>query len=171
MDSKKTLSFYMRSLHRDIGFLVIGLTIIYCISGILLVYRDTGLFKNESHIERQLQPGIDAQRLGMILHLKDFKVLKTEGDIIYFKNGTFNMETGKAEYTAETLPYLLERFNALHKSSSRSPAHMLSVAYGVLLIFLAISSFWMYRPGSRPFRRGLIIALTGCGTAAILILV
>ena len=38
---KKSINHFVRSLHRDIGFFVIGLTIIYSISGIVLTYRDT----------------------------------------------------------------------------------------------------------------------------------
>ena len=38
---KKSIHYYMRGLHRDIGFFLIGLTLIYSISGVLLIYRDT----------------------------------------------------------------------------------------------------------------------------------
>lgn len=40
-EQKKKVSIQklMRSLHRDIGFLLIGMTLIYCISGLLLIYR------------------------------------------------------------------------------------------------------------------------------------
>ena len=36
----------IRVLHRDIGFLVVGLTIVYALSGIVLTYRDTGFLKH-----------------------------------------------------------------------------------------------------------------------------
>ena len=44
---KKSVHYYMRSLHRDVGFLVLGFTFIYALSGIVLVYRDTDFLKSE----------------------------------------------------------------------------------------------------------------------------
>lgn len=35
----KNIQHYMRVLHRDIGFFVIALTVIYCVSGIILTYE------------------------------------------------------------------------------------------------------------------------------------
>jgi hypothetical protein len=169
MEFKKPVNYYMRALHRDIGFFVIGLTIIYCISGIMLTYRETGFLKQEKTIERHLPPNIEEQKLGMILHLRDFKILKAEGDVIYFQNGTFNKSTGIANYSGKSLPLVLEKFNSLHKSSTQSMVHWFSVVYGILLLFLAISSFWMYKPGSRMFHRGIIIAGSGFTGAVILL--
>ncbi len=170
MELKKPVNYYMRALHRDIGFFVIGLTIIYCISGILLIYKETAFLKTEKNIERHLSPGIEEQKLGIILHIKNFNVLKTEGDIVYFRNGTYNRTTGIANYSAEVLPLLLEKFNSLHKSSARNISHWFSLVYGLLLLFLALSSFWMYSPGNKLFRRGIYIAGSGLIGSAILLL-
>jgi len=169
MKLKKPVNYYMRAIHRDIGYFVIGLTIIYGISGIMLIYRDTGFLKQEKTIERRLPADIEEQKLGMILHLKDYRVLKTEGDVVYFQNGTYNKATGIASYSGESLPPVLEKFNGLHKSSSQNIVHWFSLIYGVLLLFLAISSFWMYRSGTKMFRRGIIIAGTGFAGSIILL--
>lgn len=161
MKPEKSINYYMRTLHRDIGCFLIGLTIIYCISGIMLIYRDTHFLKEPKLIERHLPPNIKEQELGMILHMRNFKVLRTEGDVIYFINGTYNKATGVANYSAETLPLTLEKFNNFHKLSTKNPVHWFSLMYAILLLFLAISSFWMYKPKSKSFRRGIIIASTG----------
>lgn len=47
---KKSINHYMRSLHRDIGFFVIGLIVIYSISGVVLIYRDTNFLKHDAVI-------------------------------------------------------------------------------------------------------------------------
>ena len=83
---KKTLQQIMRSLHRDIGFLMIGMTLIYAISGIILVYRDTNFLKSEQVMTRQLPPNLEEQQLGMMFHLFNFKVEQTEGELVYFGN-------------------------------------------------------------------------------------
>ena len=170
MKLKKPVNYYMHALHRDIGFFVIGLTVIYCISGIMLTYRETKFLKEVKAVERHLSPNLEEQKIGMVLRIRDFKVLKREGDITYFRNGTYNKTTGIANYTAEALPFILEEFNSLHKSSTRNAAHWFAVVYGVLLLFLAISSFWMFRPGTPKFRRGIYIACSGFVVAIILLI-
>ena len=100
--AKKTVTQVVRALHRDIGFLMIGITVIYCVSGILLLYR-----------------------------------------------GAFDVHEG------------VDLFIRFHKLNSKSVMHWFAAIYAVLLLFLTLSSFWMYPPKSTFFKRGLI--LTGAG--------
>jgi hypothetical protein len=168
---KRTLNHDMRALHRDIGFFVVGLIILYSLSGIVLIYRDTDFLKHEAQIEKKLSPNLQVSELGAMLRLKDFKVLKTEGDILYFPNGSYNALTGVAEYTRKELPVWLDKFCNLHKTASQNPAHWFTTVFGALLFFLAISSFWMFKAGTRLFRRGIIIAGTGIVFTVILLLI
>lgn len=166
---KKSINHCVRSLHRDIGFFVIGLTIIYSISGIVLTYRDTNFLKYERIVEKTLSPNMEASELGKALHLRDFKVLKNEGEIEYFQNGTYNKVTGLVKYSEKKLPPILNKFNNLHKSSSRNLMHLFSTIFGILLLFLAISSFWMFKTKTKLFRRGIYIASSGVVFAIILL--
>jgi hypothetical protein len=166
---KKSFSHYMRALHRDIGFFAIGLTIIYAISGIILIYRETGFLKSEKQIERQLSPNIKESELGMALHLRNFQVTKTEGDVVYFQNGTYNKTTGLVKYTDKALPTIIEKFNSLHKKSSRGITYIFSTIFGLSLLFLAISSFWMFKPKTKMFRRGILFAGLGLVLAIVLL--
>lgn len=166
---KHTIHHYMRSLHRDIGYFLIGLTVIYSLSGIILIYRETDLLKSEKTIEKQLEPNMGEQELGNILHIRGFKVIKTESDIMYFSNGTYNKATGIASYTENALPTVIENFNSLHKKSSKNISHIFSTIYGILLFFLAISSFWMFKSRSKMFRRGVILAASGLIFAIVLL--
>ncbi len=163
MTSKQKHSFtrWMRILHRDIGFFVVGLTIIYCVSGVLLTYRGTGFLKSETQVEKTLAPGLAANSLGKELHMRGFKVTGQEGDSILFGNGSYNTVTGVVTYTADEHPYLLRLFNSLHHVSSNDGRHWFTTLYAVALLFLALSSFWMYRPGNSHFKRGLAIAFCG----------
>lgn len=169
-NEKKSTSYYMRSLHRDIGFFVIGLTIIFSISGIVLVFRDSDFLKFTQNNERKLEPNLEASDLGRILHKRDFKVQKTEGDIVYFDNGTYNKATGVAAYTSKELPGFLNIFSAFHKSSSHDTMHPMVVIYGILLLFLALSSFWMFKIKSKYFKRGIYFAGAGF-LIAVLVLI
>jgi hypothetical protein len=157
----KSLSYYMRALHRDLGFFIIGLAIMYSISGIVLIYRDTDFLKRERQIEKQLPPDIKESDLGMTLRIRNFEIIKTEGDVIFFQNGTYNKLTGIAKYSEKGLPAFLEEFNKLHKTASGNVTHWISVIFGIVLLLLAISSFWMFKPDTKMFRRGIIIAGAG----------
>ncbi len=170
----KTLAYYMRILHRDIGFLMIGLTLVFAASGILLVYRSTDLLKSDTSVSRTLSPGLSGDDLSRALHLRKAKVSE-DGQYLVFssepsiRDGKYDRESGAVDYTEKKLPSLLEKFNALHKTGSSAPIHWFSVVYGVLLMFLAISSFWMFKRTTRQFRRALVFASLGFVVAALLL--
>jgi hypothetical protein len=67
---ERSINHYMRVLHRDIGFFVIGITIIYGISGIVLLYRDTHFFRNEITIEKELSPNLSKYDLFIYIKTK-----------------------------------------------------------------------------------------------------
>ncbi|WP_336624376.1 PepSY-associated TM helix domain-containing protein [Draconibacterium sp. IB214405] len=166
---KKTVPQIMRSLHRDIGFLMIGMTLIYAVSGIILVYRDTDFLKSEKTITRQLEPNLEPEQLGMQLHQRFFKVEKTEGEIVYFGNGTYNKTTGEAVYSSVSLPSFLNKINGLHKASSQSKTHWFTTIFGVLMLFLAVSSFWMFKAKTKNFKRGMVISVLGLLIAVVML--
>ncbi|TRX70591.1 hypothetical protein [Carboxylicivirga sp. M1479] len=157
----------MRALHRDIGFLMIGLTIIYCISGIVLVYRDTDTFTIDEQYIENIKPNMAAHELGSALKLRRLRVLEETADTIYFNYGNYCKSSGEAVYTINTYPDVVWLINGFHKTKSRFGAHWLAVIYGVLLFFLAISSLWMYKPKSKKFIRGLVLTAIGLIIAVI----
>ncbi|WP_346859566.1 hypothetical protein [uncultured Draconibacterium sp.] len=165
---RKKIRFNMRSMHRDIGFFVIGITIIYGLSGIVLLYRDTDFLKSEKLVERTLEPNMKISDLGMVLHMREFQVIKEEGDLVYFQNGNYNKASGEIQYRAKELPAFLNKFNQFHKTSSRNIMHYVSMIYALLLLFLAVSSFWMFKSKTNMFKRGLY--LTGAGIVLTLLI-
>ena len=168
---KKTIRFYMRTLHRDIGFFVVGITINYSLSGIVLGYRDTDFLKKEIEIEKTLPAGLDASALSLSLRLKNLKIIQENEEVINFQSGRYNKQSGVVVYTDKKLPSMLTKFIDLHKSVSSSPKHLPAILYGILVLFLSVSSFWMFKPKTKYFHRGIIIAGLGLVTAIILVLV
>ncbi|MGK0291130.1 MAG: hypothetical protein ACI86H_002597 [bacterium] len=173
MSTKKSIHTYMRSLHRDIGFLIIGLTLIYSISGILFIYRETDFLKQEQFLKRIISKNLKAHELGRALHNKKIRAVNTEKGIIFFKNGkysgTYNKLTGEAIYKSKELPFLLEKVNSLHKSTNKGVRYWFTTLYGLLLAFLAISSFWMYKPKTKNFKRGISLTMVGVLIAIALV--
>lgn len=164
-----SLNRWMRTLHRDVGFLIVGLTIVYTISGFVLLYRDTSIFMCTTHVEKTIKSGLEASALPGALHIyQRFKVLGDDGTTIRFTNGTYDKKTGLASYEMTDFCPIVKPLTTLHFVSSKKGKHVFVAIYAVLLLFLALSSFWMYKPGNRLFKRGMILVLIG-GVAAVLL--
>lgn len=159
----------MRTLHRDVGFFIIGLIVIYSISGIVLTYRNTQLFQSEYRVEKNLEPGMEATELGEALQMRGFRVESENDNVIYFESGTYNKMTGLVSYSSYELPSILERFIRLHKTKSGSIQSYFTVALGISLGFMAISSLWLYKPGTNRSKRGFMLTAAGVVVSALLL--
>ncbi|NJK98034.1 MAG: hypothetical protein HC905_26795 [Bacteroidales bacterium] len=171
MENKTSLIRIMRMLHRNVGYYLIGFVIIYSLSGVLLIYRDTDLLKQETVVEKNLPKDTDPAKLGEILRIRKFNIIKEENNIFYFENGSFDRSTGQVLFTTkEPLP-VLQKINSFHKLSSKDGLHWVSLGIGILLFFMAISSFWMYKKGSKTLKRGILIAVAGLITALAVVFI
>ncbi|MES1226398.1 MAG: hypothetical protein ABUT20_63570 [Bacteroidota bacterium] len=166
---KKNLRWYMRYLHNKIGFFIAGLVIIYGLSGLIQTYRDTNLLKHDVLHEQQLSANLSEQQLGANLRMRNFKISKTEGSILYFKQGTYNAETGMARYTTKEWYSWIVPFTELHKTSSRNIAHYFTTLFGFALLFMSISAFWMFKPGTKLFSSGVYLTIAGIVASVVLL--
>ncbi|MGL4854964.1 MAG: hypothetical protein ACRC37_06895 [Lentisphaeria bacterium] len=171
MADRKPFHYYMRVLHRDIGFFTIGLMLIYALSGIVLVYRDTNFLKQDKKIERQLDKNLSGEKVGSELRLRMFRVLEENEQIVKFKEGSYNKSTGEANYTVREFMFPFNKWASLHKVPSAQTKSIISVIAGILLSFLALSSFWMYNVKSKLFKRNIFISIAGFIVAIILTLI
>lgn len=151
----------MRAMHRYLGFFLAGIMFVYALSGIVLIYRHTDFLKVDKMVEKKLEPDIKVDEIGKALKIKDFKVLKQEGVLIIFERGSYNVETGVANYSVKELPYMLKQLTKLHKASSDQPLYWLNIFFGASLMFFVLSAFWMFRPRTKVFRQGMVISLIG----------
>jgi len=160
-----------RVIHRYLGFFLAGIMIVYAISGIVLTFRNTDYLQKEIQIEKNLKPNIAADDLGRALEKGRFSVDKEEGGLIYFQGGTYNKKTGVAEYTETKLPILLEKMNNIHKMHSGHPLFWLGIFFAISLLFFAVSAFWMFRPTTSVFKKGLYFTAGGIVLTLILLFV
>ncbi len=165
----RNLRYYMRFLHNNVGFFIVGLVVIYSLSGIIQIYRDTDLLKHEVSNEKKLAPNLQPAQLKDALRLRDFTVEKNEGNILYFKNGTYNSVTGVANYTTQEWYSFIVPFTELHKTSSKNAAHYFTTIFGILLLFMSVSAFWMFKPGTKLFSRGVFMTIAGIVASVILL--
>ena len=167
---KKSISYYMRVWHRYAGFFIAGFVILWACSGIVLIYRDTDFLKHEKTTHVNLAADINPAELGSALRIRDFRVIKTEGNILIFQGGTFNKSTGVAEVTVKELLFPFNKLSGLHKTASKSGIHWFSLTFGIIMLFMAVSSFWMFKGGSEVLRNGILTATAGIIFAIILLL-
>lgn len=172
METKKSksLNYHMRGLHRDIGYFIFGMVIIYALSGIVLIYRNTEFLKHEVTIERLLKPEMEIEGIGKELRLRDLKATKTEGEIIFFQNGSYNKTSGATVFTSNEVIFPFNKFMNFHKAISSKATHWFNLIFGVLVLFMSISSLWMFKAGTKTFRRGMILVGVGILFTVILLL-
>ena len=161
----------MRLYHRYLGFFLAGIMAVYAVSGITLIFRDTDFLKQEKQVEKKLEPNISGEELGRAMRMRDLKIEKEEGDILTFKQGTYNKATGVASYTTKELPRFVEKLTQLHKANTRNPLFFLNIFFGLSLLFFVVSSFWMFMPGTSVFKKGMYFTLGGIALVLIMLLI
>ena len=161
----------MRDLHNKVGFLIVGLVVIYALSGIIQTYRDTSLLKHELKNEKVVDAHLSADKLGPVLKMREFKVTKTEGDMVYFKDGSYNAATGEVKYVTKEWYSWIKPFTELHKANSKGIVHYFTVLFAVALFFMCVSAFWMFKPGTKAFSSGVILTVVGIIASIVLVLI
>jgi uncharacterized protein len=166
---------WLRILHRDFGYFIVGITLIYAISGILLNHRNdfnpdfkivtmdvqVDLPPGPPFNERTLRPvieGIDdfvVYKRGIITKNGNLKVFIHNGEVL------IDLATGKGE-----LQYLKRRaiffeMNMLHRVATHRSWKWFSDAMMVVLIFVTISGIFILKGKNGFNRRGVWFILAG----------
>jgi hypothetical protein len=160
----------MRTYHRYLGFFLAGIMAVYAISGMVMVFRNTDFLKNVVKIEKTVEPNLKAEQLGPILKMK-VNVEKEENGIIFFKGGKYNVQTGEIKAEKKELPFILGKMEHMHKATSNDPLFYLNLFFGASLLFFVISSFWMFLPGTKVFKKGLYFTIGGIILTLIMLFV
>ena len=169
--SNRPVSKNMRLLHRYLGFFLAGIMAVYAISGIVLIFRDTKIFKKEKHVERTVKAGLNDIDLGKELKIRNLSFKKQEAGVAIFEQGTYNITSGAVAYTQSELPFILTKLTNLHKASTKKPLFFLNIFFGLSLLFFVISSFWMFRPKTTIFRKGIYFTIAGIVFTIIILFV
>ncbi|MDZ7936401.1 MAG: hypothetical protein U5M51_15855 [Emticicia sp.] len=170
MSKPSQLNQNMRIYHRYLGFFLAGIMAVYSISGVLMVFRNTDFLKNVVKIEKTIEPNLEAKQLSPILKMK-VNVEKQENGVIFFRGGQYNSRTGEVKAEKKELPFILGKMEHLHKATTNDPLFYLNLFFGVSLFFFVVSSFWMFLPGTKIFKKGLYFTIGGIILTLIMLFV
>jgi hypothetical protein len=159
-----------RQYHRWLGFFLAGIMVVYSVSGILLIFRNTDFLQYDYISEQQLSPNLDSITLGQDLRIRNFKVEAETPQNIIFKDGEYNKVSGIATISKKDYPAPLAKLVKLHKANTNSPLFFLNITFGLALLFFVISSFLMFMPRAITYKNGLKIAAGGVMFALLVVI-
>ncbi|MFC1555848.1 PepSY-associated TM helix domain-containing protein [candidate division KSB1 bacterium] len=146
--------------HRDVGYFCVGLTIIYCISGIAVNHtHEWNPNFRITHIDMQTDP-IDESELESVdtyravirkLNIDDefMNVFRPSPDKvkIFMQNGNIllDIHTGEAVYEKVLSRTILREMNYLHLNKPRSLWTWAADAYAAALLLLAVTGMFVLK--------------------------
>lgn len=151
----------MRIYHRYLGFFLAGIMAIYSISGVIMIFRETSFLKKDVHKVMTVAANLKNEEIGPAIKIKNLKTTDELGDVVKFKEGTYNRTTGVADFTVKELPYFINKMTKMHKATHKDPLYYLNIFFGVSLLFFVLSSFYMFMPGTTIFKKGMYFTLAG----------
>jgi hypothetical protein len=84
MKNGKSLQYYIRVLHRNLGFLALCMTVVYALSGIVLTHRAGNFMKKSTLVEKTISQGLDQKGLEKELKMRKFKAGEAQDGFIAF---------------------------------------------------------------------------------------
>ena len=179
---KAVLRPWVRALHRDFGYFVVGLTVIYAVSGLAVNHiadfdqGDASFVRYSATHELGPLSGDDEAiaktvraKLGISATPKEiFRRGENELEIT-FENRTLEVEprTGHVDDDGKKPRFFLRFANWLHLNRGKKAWTLIADGYAALLLFLAFSGLVMI-PGKKGFLfRGLIIAAAGIAVLVV----
>ncbi len=173
----KVLRRWNNVLHRDIGYLAVGMTLIYAISGIVLNHFKSGDFQHpdygksykdfkvplpKSGVADKTYVMSVLDHLGERDHYKSF--IAGEGYVSIFLQGGsvyVDLTNGEAQMEKKTTRYVIKEMNLLHYNGLKRFYTWFSDLYAVALIVLAITGLFVLRGKNGILGRGAWLTAIG----------
>lgn len=171
----------LRVLHRDLGYFIVGMTVVYTLSGIYLNHRhdfnpDYKIYYSEVNFAVPDKTDFTADEIRDALKKVDENVvykkhyLNNEGKIkIFIENGeaVFNPHNGVGYIQYLERRPLIFSFNKLHRASIGTTWKWVSDLMAVILLFVAVSGLFLLK-GKRSLQSwawwllaaGIVVPLT-----------
>ena len=177
---------WVRILHRDIGYIATGLTVIYAISGIAVNHTNDWnpnyvIEKSTMKIDPipdsmltsdQLIPDILA-KVGEKGKLKSFFLPDSNHINIFVNGNTITVDLKKGEISQEkiTSRAVIRETNFLHLNSPKKIWTLVADLFAIALVFLAISGLFMIKGKNGIKGRGAWLTAVGILIPVIFLLI
>ena len=170
----------LRSLHRDAGYLVVGLTVVYAVSGLAINHIDDWN-PNFKEFERtqQLASTLDgsdqeiAARVASELDIDDplrtvYRTAEQELTLSFDRQSVVvDLDQGSAFHTGEEPRFFLRAANWLHENRGKKAWTIVADGYAILLLFLAFSGMFMLAGKKGLMGRGGILVAIGAAVPIV----
>ena len=156
----------LRILHRDFGYFIVGMTIVYALSGIYLNHRhdfnpDYKIFITDFKVELPAKSGLTDNDIKNVLYSVNDEVVykkhyvNNKGLIkIFIENGEAVIDPLNGKGTMQYLqrrPFIFS-INMLHRANLGTLWKWVSDLMAVILVFVAVSGLFILK-GKRGFNR------------------
>lgn len=170
----------LRGLHRDVGYLLVGLTFVYALSGLAVNHIadwDPSFVQTETTyllpptIERNpIDPADDAKARALAEHIarelelgpvkEVYASSPTELDLT-LETGqlTVDLDRGAADYSGQRPRPFLRLANWLHTNRGKKAWTVIADAYAILLLGLATSGLFLVRERGLFGRKTVLVAV------------
>jgi hypothetical protein len=182
----KTLRRWNNALHRDIGYLCVGMTLIYAISGIVLNHFKSGDLVHPDYTTSNKEISVPLPKGNLVTQTYVFSVLDQIGERDHYKSyiqGTnyveiffslgsvyIDLKNGSAQVEKKAPLYGIREFNLLHYNNIKKLYTWFSDLYAVSLIFLAITGMFVLKGKNGILKRGAWLTLIGILLPALFLL-
>lgn len=165
---------WLRALHRDLGYLAVGLTMVYALSG-LAVNHISDWDPNFTQLERELQvaaplPDDDQQAAAQVMGelqitekpLDVYRVSETELELA-FASRTLHVDpqTGRVFEEGQEPRAFLRVANWLHLNRGKKAWTWFADGYAIALVVLATTGLLMIPGRKGLLGRGAVLAIVG----------
>jgi hypothetical protein len=165
---------WLRAVHRDVGYLAVGLTFVYALSGLAINHIGSWdpNFRVASETATLAQPLPRADKAAAAQLLAQFGVTDTPRDAFWdsdtafeidLDGGTIKADTARntATYSHEEPRFFLRVANWLHYNRGKAAWTYVADAYAAFLLFLATSGLFMLKGRKGLLGRGGVLLLLG----------
>jgi len=168
---------WLRAIHRDIGYIAVGLTFIYAISGLavnhiadwkdgdanFVRYQTTHHFDLPKEGQDEDIARLVADKLSIHEAPRDvYRAAPDQLDVVWERR-TLHIDTQKGDVIdeGEKPRFFLRLANWLHLNRGKKAWTIVADSYAVALLFLSLSGLFMIKGKKGLFGRGAVLALAG----------
>jgi hypothetical protein len=166
---------WLRSLHRDVGYFIVGLTFIYALSGLAInhigqIDPNFKIVETKHRIAATLpRDDVDAAASAVLVQLgvgdepRDYFFEEDDRLEIYFDRRTIiaDLTAGTITDRREKPRFFLRVANWLHYNRGKAAWTYIADMYAVLLLFAATSGIFMLKGRKGLIGRGAVLILIG----------